>query len=79
DDYITGVQRIACPKEENEEHVDMEEQVQGQEQNQELNVKVLYDVSCGTPHGHLAIANDDVQAADIKAAATESGVRPSNL
>ncbi|KAL5223142.1 hypothetical protein ABZP36_027855, partial [Zizania latifolia] len=43
DDYIAGVQSVACQEEENEEYVDMEEKVQGQQQNQELNAKVLYD------------------------------------
>jgi hypothetical protein len=39
---------------------------------QELNGKVLYDLSGGTPHGRFAIANGAVRTADIRSAAKEN-------
>ena len=46
---------------------------------QELNGKVLFDLSSGTPHGRFAIANGAIRAADIRVAAKENNIRPSNL
>jgi hypothetical protein len=45
---------------------------------QEFNGKVLYEFSGGTPHGRFAIANGAIRAADIRAAARENNIRPSN-
>ncbi|TVT98402.1 hypothetical protein EJB05_56288, partial [Eragrostis curvula] len=61
---------------EGEEHEDMEEE--GQEQEQTLNGQVLYEVSGGTPHGRLAIAHGSIRAADVRAAAKQNHVWPSN-
>jgi hypothetical protein len=56
------------------------EQGQGPENDQELNAKVLYDVSGGmTTHGHFAIGNGVVKAVDFRAAGNEKNVGQSNL
>ena len=63
------------------EHEDMEEVEQGQgpEHEQELNAKVLYDVSGGlSTHGRFAIGYGVVRAADVRAAAKENNVSQSN-
>ncbi|XP_039787699.1 uncharacterized protein LOC120654247 [Panicum virgatum] len=60
---------------------DMEEVEGGEEHVHEehLNEQVLYDVSSGPRnHGRFAIANGAVRAADVRAAAKERTVRPSN-
>lgn len=49
-----------------------------QEQEQVLNEQVLYELSGGTPHGRVLIANGAIRAADVRAAAKEKHVRPSN-
>jgi hypothetical protein len=58
------------------------EDAEGEEEHvheQHLNEQVLYDVSCDSrTHGHLAIANEAVRVADVRAAARERGLRPSN-
>jgi hypothetical protein len=55
------------------------EQVQGLEHEQELNAKVLYDVSGGlSTHGRFAIGYGAVRAADVRAAAKENNVSRSN-
>jgi hypothetical protein len=55
------------------------EQGQGPEPEQELNAKVLYDVSGGmSTHGRFAIGNDAVRAADVRAAGKEKSVSQSN-
>jgi hypothetical protein len=59
-----------------EGETDVEESQQVHEE--ELNGKVLYDLSGGTPQGRFAIANGAVRATDIRAAAKESNIRPSN-
>ncbi|TVT98410.1 hypothetical protein EJB05_56297, partial [Eragrostis curvula] len=85
DDYLAGVRRVSRSgaeaegeehEAEGEEHEDMEEE--GQEQEQTLNGQVLYEVSGGTPHGRLAIAHGAIRAADVRAAAKQNHVRPSN-
>ncbi|TVU09102.1 hypothetical protein EJB05_42543, partial [Eragrostis curvula] len=78
DDYITGVRRAAHPEHEGEGHEELEEEEQEQEQEQVVNGPVLYNISGGTPHGRLAIAHGAVRAADVRAAAKEKSVRPSN-
>jgi hypothetical protein len=87
DDYIAGVKRATQDHEEHqedgdhEEHEDMEEVEQGQgpEHEQELNAKVLYDVSGAmTSHGRFAIGYGAVRAADVRAAAKENNVTQSN-
>ena len=58
------------------------EDVEGEEEHvheQPLNEQVLYDVSSDSrTHGRFAIANGAVRAADVRAAARERGLRPSN-
>ncbi|XP_021310711.1 uncharacterized protein LOC110433271 [Sorghum bicolor] len=55
------------------------EQGQGPEHEQELNAKVLYDVSGAmTSHGRFAIGYGAVRAADVRAAAKENNVTQSN-
>ena len=55
------------------------EQGQGPEHEQELNAKVLYDVSGGlSTHGRFAIGYGAVRAADVRAAAKENNVSQSN-
>ena len=55
------------------------EQGQGSEHEQELNAKVLYDVSGSmTTHGRFAIGYGAVRAADIRAVAKENNVSQSN-
>ncbi|CAD6233382.1 unnamed protein product [Miscanthus lutarioriparius] len=81
DEYINGVKRARQEHEEHEEdgehehYEDMEEveQGQGSEHEQELNAKVLYDVSGSmTTHGRFAIGYGAVRAADIRAVAKEN-------
>ena len=55
------------------------EQGQGPEHEQELNAKVLYDVSGGlSTHGRFAIGYGTVRAANVRAAAKENNVSQSN-
>ena len=55
------------------------EQGQGPEHEQELNAKVLYDVSGGlSTHGRFAIGYGAVRTADVRAAAKENNVSQSN-
>ena len=55
------------------------EQGQGPEHEQELNAKVLYDVSGGlSTHGRFAIGYGAVRAADVRAAAKENNMSQSN-
>jgi len=55
------------------------EQGQGPEHEQELNAKVLYDVSGGlSTHGRFAIGYGAVRAADVRAVAKENNVSQSN-
>jgi len=55
------------------------EQGQGPEHEQELNAKVLYDVSGGlSTHGRFAIGYSVVRVADVRAAAKENNVSQSN-
>ncbi|TVU33840.1 hypothetical protein EJB05_15652, partial [Eragrostis curvula] len=75
-DYLTGVKRVSRTEAGDEDDEDLEEE--GQEQEQGLNGPVLYEVSGGTPHERVAIANGAVRAADVRAAAKEKHVRPSN-
>lgn len=78
---MSAVRRVAHPDQVDGEHEHMEgdlEEDSQQVDEQELNGKVLYDLSGGTPHGRLAIANGAVRAADIRAAAKENNIRPSN-
>ena len=80
---MIAVRRVAHPDEVDGEHENMEgegdvEEESQQVHEQELNGKVLYDLSGGTPHGRFAIANGAVRAADIRAAAKENNIRPSN-
>jgi len=80
---MSAVRRVAHPDEVDGEHEHMEgegdvEEESQQVHEQELNGKVLYDLSSGTPHGRFAIANGAVRAADIRAAAKENNIRPSN-
>jgi len=67
--------------------MELEDEEQGEEQQprrpepqQEprLNGKVLYDIAGGTPHGHFAIGNGAVRAADVRAAAKKNRLHPSN-
>jgi hypothetical protein len=52
---------------------------QGLEHEQELNAKVLYNVSNGlSSHGRFAIGYGAVRAADVRAAAKENNVSQSN-
>ncbi|CAL4896303.1 unnamed protein product [Urochloa decumbens] len=86
DDYIEGARRLARPEDGDEDHgdeghEDMEEA--GPEEDhvhdQHLNEQVLYDVSAGPRnHGRLAIGNGAIRVADVRAAAKERRVRPSN-
>ncbi|CAN6252689.1 unnamed protein product [Urochloa humidicola] len=85
DDYIEGSRRSARPEgdedHEHEEDEDMEEAGLEEDHVQEehLNEQVLYDVSAGSRnHGRLAIGNGAVRVADVRAAAKERNVRPSN-
>ena len=80
---MSAVRRVAHPDEVDGEHEHMEgegdvEEESQQVHEQELNGKVLYDLSGGMPHGQFAIANGAVRAADIRAAAKENNIRPSN-
>jgi hypothetical protein len=53
-------------------------QGQGPEHEQELNAKVLYDVSSGlSTYGRFAIGYGAVRAADVRAAAKENNVSQS--
>ena len=55
------------------------EQGQGPEHEQELNAKVLYDVSGGlSTHGRFAIGYGAVRAADVRVAMKENNVSQSN-
>jgi len=78
DDYIQRARRAARLEGVDE---DMED-VEGEEEHvheQPLNEQVLYDVSSDSrTHGRFAIANGAVRAADVRAAARERGLRPSN-
>jgi len=81
---MSAVRRVAHPDEVDGEHEHMEgegdvEEESQQVHEQELNGKVLYDLSGGTPHGRFAIANGAIRAADIRAAAKKNNIRPSNL
>uniref|UniRef100_A0A0A9HPT1 Uncharacterized protein n=1 Tax=Arundo donax TaxID=35708 RepID=A0A0A9HPT1_ARUDO len=81
DDYIAGVKRarrVVHLEDDDGDNDEMEEEEQDQEQEKELNAHVLYNVSGGTPHGRLAIVNGAVRAADVRAAAKETNVQPSN-
>jgi len=65
---MSAVRRVAHPDEVDGEHEHMEgegdvEEESQQVHEQELNGKVLYDLSGGTPHGRFAIANGAVRAA----------------
>jgi hypothetical protein len=54
-------------------------QGQGPEHEQELNAKVLYNVSSGmSTHGRFAIGNGAVRAADVRTAGKEKNVSQSN-
>ena len=56
------------------------EQGQGPQHEQELNAKVLYDVSGGlSTHGRFAIGYGAVRAAEVRAAAKENNVSQSNF
>ena len=81
DDYIAGARRHTRPKDDERENMDENmEEVEGGEKHvheEHLNEQVLYDVSSG-PRGRFAIANGDVRVADVRAAAKERTVRPSN-
>ena len=83
DDYIEGARRHARPEDDERENMDEDmEEVEGGEEHvheEHLNEQVLYDVSSGPRnHGRFAIANGAVRAADVRAAAKERTVRPSN-
>jgi hypothetical protein len=80
---MSAVRRVARPNEVDGEYEHMEgegdvEEERQQVHEQELNGKVLYDLSSGTPHGRFAIANGAVRAVDIRAATKENNIRPSN-
>jgi hypothetical protein len=80
---MSAVRRVARPNEVDGEYEHMEgegdvEEESQQVHEQELNGKVLYDLSGGTPHGRFAIANGVVRAADIRAAAKENTICSSN-
>ena len=81
DDYIEGARRHARPEDDESENMDEDmEEVEGGEEHvheEHLNEQVLYDVSSG-PRGRFAIANGAVRVADVRAAAKERTVRPSN-
>jgi len=83
DDYIEGARRHARPEDDESENMDEDmEEVEGGEEHvheEHLNEQVLYDVSSGPRnHGRFAIANGAVRVADVRAAAKERTVRPSN-
>lgn len=80
---MSAARRVAHPDEVDGEHEHMEgegdvEEESQQVHEQELNGKILYDLSGGTPHGRFAIGNGAVRAADIRAAAKEKNIRPSS-
>ncbi|CAO2152471.1 unnamed protein product, partial [Urochloa humidicola] len=86
DDYIEGFRRFAHPEEEDEDHEDEEPEDMEEAglekdhvQEQHLNEQVLCDMSAGSRnHGRLAIGNGAVRVADVRAAAKERSVQPSN-